>query len=251
MVGTQIKLPAQSAIETEGHRLSNFWQDFTSDNQLRFLQRLRHDLRNTLRPIREIPEWIEEDFAEDGLPIPQSTSENFRMFKTHADRLNYMIEDLLTFAHIGIETSEKVEGVEEILDGLMAQAEVKNLSLSKTISHDVSPIPSGEMRTMLDALLSNAIRHNDKDAPKICVGCKKIGSSIQISVADNGPGIPAEHHDYVFEPLTTLISRDKVEGSGLGLAIVKKITDIYNGTVRVISPEQNRGCCIVVRFSQT
>ena len=216
-----------------------------------FLSHLRHDLRNTLRPILEIPDWIEEDFAEHESSLPEGTDDNLRLLKTHANRLNNMIEDLLLLAGIGVATEDGPKDVEEILNDLINEISVPDVQFFFEISHRMSPIPSNDMRSLLDALLSNAIKHNDQNHGKIKVSCKKIKDCIQIAVADNGPGIDAAHHDHVLEAFKTLAPREQVEGSGLGLTIVKRIAAMHRGTVRIISPGKERGCCVVVRFLQT
>jgi len=59
--------------------------------------------------------------------------------------------------------------------------------------------------------------------------------SILVTIADNGPGIPKDKQDKIFEPYFTT----KEKGTGLGLAIVKHNTELYNGTVELeSSPEQ-------------
>ncbi len=66
---------------------------------------------------------------------------------------------------------------------------------------------------------------------------------VELSVEDNGKGIPADVADKIFEPYVTT----KVKGSGLGLAIVKKIVDEHGGAVWVINSEQG-GARFIVRL---
>lgn len=67
--------------------------------------------------------------------------------------------------------------------------------------------------------------------------------SVEVTIKDNGPGIPQEKLGKVFEPYFTT----KEKGTGLGLAIVKHNTELYHGTVEVHS-ETGKGACFVVRL---
>jgi signal transduction histidine kinase len=67
--------------------------------------------------------------------------------------------------------------------------------------------------------------------------------SVEIRIEDDGPGIPPEKLDKIFEPYFTT----KEKGTGLGLAIVKHNTELYNGTVAVES-EPGKGARFVVRL---
>jgi signal transduction histidine kinase len=67
--------------------------------------------------------------------------------------------------------------------------------------------------------------------------------SLQITISDNGPGIPSDKMDKIFEPYFTT----KEKGTGLGLAIVKHNTELYNGTVEVQS-EIGKGTTFIVKL---
>ena len=67
------------------------------------------------------------------------------------------------------------------------------------------------------------------------VGASEQGEFWQFTVADNGPGIPAEFQEKIWGVFQTLAPRDKVEGTGIGLALVKKIVEYRGGRVWVDS----------------
>ena len=92
-------------------------------------------------------------------------------------------------------------------------------------------------RIMLN-LLSNAIKHTDKDGEiRVELNCNR--EYVNISVSDNGIGIPKEKVPYVFERFVQVdedISR-KREGCGIGLALVKYLVEMHNGKINVESKE--------------
>ena len=111
---------------------------------------------------------------------------------------------------------------------------------------------SGRLRQVLHNLLLNCQDALvSTDDPKIYIhtqpGKKSASGTIEMVVADNGPGFPKSLMDNIFEPYVT----NKEKGTGLGLAIVKKIAEEHNGTliaanrkqgaeIRVILPVQSR-----------
>jgi signal transduction histidine kinase len=84
-------------------------------------------------------------------------------------------------------------------------------------------------------LISNAIKHHDKDEGTILISWKLISGYHQFSVNDDGPGIDPKFHYSVFEMFRTLRPRDEVEGSGMGLTLIKKTVEYYGGTIRLES----------------
>ena len=94
---------------------------------------------------------------------------------------------------------------------------------------------------VLRNLINNAIKHHDNTAGQINVYSKEVGDLIEISVQDDGPGIPDEFKERIFEMFQTLKPRDQVEGSGMGLAIVIKTVEIFGGKIRLESNPSQRG----------
>ncbi|MEO6686707.1 MAG: ATP-binding protein, partial [Dyadobacter sp.] len=88
---------------------------------------------------------------------------------------------------------------------------------------------------ILQNLISNGIKYNDKEEIKITIGWKDGEEGIEFFVRDNGPGISPEFHEKIFVIFQTLQSRDEVESTGVGLAIVKKIMDEKGVKIRIES----------------
>jgi len=93
-------------------------------------------------------------------------------------------------------------------------------------------------------LLQNAREALDGRGGNIFVNAQcRRDYSIEVSIADDGPGIPAEKHEKIFEAYYTT----KEKGTGLGLATAKHNVELYGGTVRVES-ELGKGARFVVLF---
>lgn len=88
---------------------------------------------------------------------------------------------------------------------------------------------------ILQNLISNGIKYNDKEEIKITIGWHDGEEGVEFFVRDNGPGISPEFHEKIFVIFQTLQSRDEVESTGVGLAIVKKIMDEKGAKIRIES----------------
>ena len=111
-------------------------------------------------------------------------------------------------------------------------------------------VPSGSTTFLLDAdqmvqallnLLLNSLQAIDAGGSiEVGAALTGAGSELSIWVEDDGPGIPDEHKQTVFDPFVT--TREK--GTGLGLVIVRKIVDGHRGNISIESPApgRDRGC---------
>jgi signal transduction histidine kinase len=88
----------------------------------------------------------------------------------------------------------------------------------------------------LGNLLDNAVRYSPPGA-SIHLDWKRVGEQVEVTVKDNGPGIPAKEQDRIFERFYRLEKSRKREsgGTGLGLAIVRYVARLHGGTIRLES----------------
>jgi signal transduction histidine kinase len=108
-----------------------------------------------------------------------------------------------------------------------------------------------DILTLLNALIVNAFKHHPKDSGIIIITSENRGKSIEITVSDDGLGIPDEYSERVFAAMTTLKPRDEVEGSGMGLANVRKIARIYGGDAWVGLSPYGQGARVTVSLRKT
>jgi signal transduction histidine kinase len=87
-------------------------------------------------------------------------------------------------------------------------------------------------------LIDNAIKFNDKNEKTVRISDRKIsGEMIEFSITDNGPGIPPEEHDKIFQMFYQIEENftGQTEGAGLGLPLVKRIIEAHGGMIRIES----------------
>ena len=83
-----------------------------------------------------------------------------------------------------------------------------------------------KMIEVFSNLISNAAKYHDQETGNIRIFGLVKEATYEFCVEDDGPGIPVEYRDKVFEMFQTLQSRDTKESTGMGLAIVKKIIEL-------------------------
>lgn len=199
-----------------------------------------HDLKSPLRGMRSLAQWIEEDI---GASATEETSENLRLLKSRVDRLENLLESLLAYSRVGRKASDAKEInpgklVGEIVEYL---APPQGFTISCANDMPILDAPHAPLELVLRNLISNAIKHHDLDHGHITVGAKDLGDYVEFSVKDDGPGIPPEFQERIFQMFQTLKPRDQVEGCGMGLAIVKKTIEHHGGRINVISSPPVRG----------
>ncbi len=193
-----------------------------------------HDLRAPLRAIDSLAEWLERDLRPH---FSGENSEQMRLLRNRVSRLDRLLRDLLEYSKVGRLTAD-VDAVD--VDKLLADIiELSSPPQRFQIRRDVAvshlETAALPLKRALLNLVSNAIKHHDKDEGHISISARDAGSSVEFDVTDDGPGIPARHHDRVFQMFQTLRPRDETEGSGMGLAFVKKLAEQAGGSIRLLS----------------
>jgi two-component system sensor kinase FixL len=201
-----------------------------------------HDLRAPLRALSILPKWIKQDLDETG-GVPPSIDEHLTDMRTQVARMDRLLTDLLEYSRVG-----RVQGVISTIDSQSVVESVRALlqippNFALTVETElpaIEAIPT-EFELVMRNLISNAVKHHDRDRGHIAVSGGRDRSDAFFEVRDDGPGIWPEYHQRIFEMFSTLRSRDEVEGSGIGLALIKKIVEGWGGKVSVISQREERG----------
>ncbi|MEO5620008.1 MAG: HAMP domain-containing sensor histidine kinase [Cypionkella sp.] len=214
-----------------------------------FIYIVSHDVRNSVRALIEVPQWIGEDLRDMGVPIRGALSENLEMMNTHTKRLDRMLMDLLVFSRIGRMQSVVEVNLAEAMENLCQEIRwPSRIRLDLALQQKTLRIGEQDRMTLLTALLSNSLRHSDAQTSLIRFASWREGDETVLSFVDDGPGIAPRYRERVFGAMTTLKSRDEVEGSGMGLAHVRKIISHYGATLRWIELPSERGVGFEMRF---
>ncbi|MEO8193054.1 MAG: PAS domain S-box protein [Gemmatimonadales bacterium] len=193
-----------------------------------------HDLKAPLRGIANLSQWIEEDLGER---LGGGNKSQMEMLRGRVHRMEALIDGILQYSRAGrakakpehIETGALVKEVAE----LIGAPESANISIAADMpAVRAERVP---LQQVLMNLLGNAIKHSDRNEPRIEVGWADAGPFYEFSVRDNGQGIAPQYHERIFGIFQTLEARDTVEGTGIGLSVVQKIVEAKGGRVWVES----------------
>lgn len=230
--GTLSDVTARVTAET---KLKSYTRDLERINAEldQFAYVVSHDLKAPLRAINNLSEWIEEDIAD---MLEGETKDQFRLLRGRVHRMENLINGILSYSRAGrIKTVKEKFMIKGFVDELCESFSTKK-PLAFRIEGDAGTEIEAEkiaLTQILQNLISNGIKYNDKPEIDITVGWKDLGSQLEFYVGDNGPGISPEFHERIFVIFQTLQARDEVESTGVGLAIVKKILDEKHSTIRI------------------
>jgi PAS domain S-box-containing protein len=189
-----------------------------------------HDLKAPLRGVGSLADWLVSDYADK---LDDQGREYLALMKGRVSRMDALIDGILEYSRVG---RVKETRVAVDLNTLVADI-IHLLAPPPAVQITVEgPLPTviGErtrLQQVFQNLISNAIKHLDKPEGRIHIACADAGDAWQLSVADNGPGIEARHHERIFQLFQVLTARDQKENTGVGLALVRKIVEFYGGRV--------------------
>jgi signal transduction histidine kinase len=179
---------------------------------------------------------------------PNDFQPQMEIIREEIERSDRILTQLMGYAQLSEGRVEKLELAEE-LDRAIAEVFPAGTVYETVVERQYEAALPGLLvqRAHLSVVLVNLL-HNARDALNgrghISVRARRRGShSVEIVIDDNGPGIPPDKLDKIFEPYFT--SKDK--GTGLGLAIVKHNVELYGGAVGVES-ELGKGARFVISF---
>jgi signal transduction histidine kinase len=204
------------------------WQvaDAANRTKAEFLAVMSHELRTPLNSIGGYVDLLEMELRG---PLTDSQKSDLQRIKRGQQHLLRLISDILNFTRLEA-TEVKYEIIDVPVRALFADldAVVSSLAAAKELDYDCDVPPSGvftrvdpdKLRQIMINLLSNAVKFTPAGG-RIRVSCSVEERTVSISVEDNGPGIPSDKLEAVFEPFVQLdrgLTRT-TEGTGLGLAI--------------------------------
>jgi two-component system, OmpR family, phosphate regulon sensor histidine kinase PhoR len=234
---------SNSAGEREGTIL--VFHDLTRLKQLErtreeFVANVSHELRTPLSLIKGYVETL-----LDGARTNPEVAERFlKIIERNAQRLDLLIQDLLTISalesgriKLSPQPVELRPLVEKVFADLKPPADSKSIALVNSLHSLTATADVNRLEQVLANLVDNAIKYGRTQGTVTVGGGKTGDGKIEIFVQDDGPGIPTEALDRVFERFYRVDKARSREqgGTGLGLSIVKHIVQNHGGRVWVKS----------------
>ncbi len=195
--------------------------------ELDFINRtLRHNLLNDVQVVRARLQTL--DGADD-------LADHRDVLLDHLDRMAEFVQTMRTYTESLVEDGEHVlepvdlrPALADVVDGTRNAYEDAEVSLGDV--PEVAVSADELLEPVLENVLANAVEHNDKETPRVHADAERHGDWVTVRVADNGPGVPDDRKDAVFERGEL---GEHSSGSGFGLFLVRKTVESYGGGVEL------------------
>lgn len=216
--------------------------------QRRLLHDVSHELRSPLARLQ-----VAVGLLQRGPGGTEGAAVACRRIEREVERLDHLVDEVLTLARL--EAGAPANGLAEIdVIGLLAsvaddarfeaRAQARDLHFETTAASLMLPAHGELLLRAFENVLRNAVKFTAEGS---CVEVRAEADArvLRVSVADRGPGLPAEALQRVFEPFVRVEAGAPVEGFGLGLAIAQRAVQAHRGQ---LSAHTREGGGLEMRF---
>jgi signal transduction histidine kinase len=227
--GAQVLMEKQRRADEEAREHTLRQEQLQATGRL--AAEIAHQLKNPLGIINNAAFTLQRTVKEG-----KTITQQIKIIREEVDRSDRIITELMGYARLSEGQVEKLDITEE-LDRAIDQVFPRGANYQVQINRDyAAALPAllaqrGHLSEVFVNILQNAREAMDGKGQIDVKARYSQDYSIIVTIADNGPGIPIEKQEMIFEPYFTT----KEKGTGLGLAIVKHNTELYGGTVEIES----------------
>lgn len=200
-------------------------------------RRLAHEIKNPLTPIQLSAERVESRL-KDKLSVEdlQMLQRSTQTIVNQVESLKIMVNEFADYARtpkLKKEDTDINEFIHEILD--LYESSKVLIKCDNIKGSLIASLDKNKLRQVFINLIENSIDALESTKkPLIYISVIKRMKTLIFKISDNGPGVPSELINRVFEPYVT----SKTKGTGLGLAIVYKIIDEHNGDIKILNDKK-------------
>ena len=208
------------------------------ENRREFVANVSHELRTPITSIRGFAQGM-----ADGVIPPEEQPKYLRLVADESTRVSNLVDDLLALSRLEREDAAPEWSVFDINEMLrraiirrMEDLEKKGIEAACEPETDPCPVraDSDRIEQVIINLLDNAIRFTGEGG-KIILSSAVKGNRAEITVWDDGPQIPPEDREKVFDRFFTGDkARTSGKGTGLGLSICQRIMEMHGGTLKLL-----------------
>ncbi|MGE3108433.1 MAG: ATP-binding protein [Phycisphaerales bacterium] len=238
------------AAKLQGERLAAIGQTVAS---------LSHSIKNILQGLRGGADVVEMGLKKDDLKVARG---GWAILKRNLDRIMSLSMNMLAFSRqrtMEVELVKVGPLLDECTQLLHDLCEARQVALIVDCDPDMPPIPvdAGLLHQALINLMTNAVEAVEPKRGAVTVRASYVPANpkrlsaaggnraeLIVTVHDNGPGIPSERHEQIFEAFYTTKG---LRGTGLGLAVTKRIAEQHGGSIELKS-EAGKGASFTLRL---
>jgi signal transduction histidine kinase len=230
-----------TSLEQRARNLAEAYAELQEVDRLRdeMVQNVSHELRT---PLTFVKGYVELLLACDAGPLTDLQKEYLEVVIEKTDTVTRLVSDIMFLQQADQLPKKTLISLTKLarraLQGCAATAEQAHLSLVENMPDDLPPVKgdAGRLQQVFDNLLGNAIKFSPQGG-HITVTVEDIGEMEQVSVSDEGVGIPEDQQERIFERFYQVdgSARRRFAGIGLGLTIAKRIVEAHGGEMWVKS----------------
>jgi histidine kinase len=226
----------------ESHEIQKQYEN----NRKELIAHISHDLKTPITSIKGYIEGIRDGVAD----TPERRARYIQTIYTKAVDMDHLIDELFLFSKLDLGKVpfefEKIDiknyltdFFEELSFDLRKQNVELNFHFTPQGDYDVL-VDRDKFKRVLANIINNSLKYMDKDKKELTISMHSNNENVEISIADNGPGIPDKSIPFIFNQFYRAEqSRNKLTGgSGLGLSIAKMIIEEHNGVIKLESTLQ-------------
>jgi PAS domain S-box-containing protein len=191
-------------------------------------QVLRHDIRNDLQLVLAYADMVADEVGDDHAEyverIRESADHAVELTKTARDISAVMLRD---------QTDHHAVALRSALESELDDVRTSHPGAAITVDGAIPAVTvrgTDMLGSVFRNLLKNAVQHNDKPVPEITVSATASDDTVEVRVADNGPGVPDNQKDDIFGKGEKGLESS---GTGMGLYLVQTLVDAAGGSVRI------------------
>jgi two-component system sensor histidine kinase KdpD len=198
------------------------------------LSSVSHELRTPLSTIKAAASSLRGKEVDWDSP---ARMELVAAIDDEADHLNMLVGNLLDMSRIesgALQPKREWNILAEIVENVLGR--MRHLAQEHTLSVDVPedlplvPVDYVQMEQVFTNLISNSLKYAPVNTV-VCIRAQVEGTSLHVQVSNQGPQVPSEHLERIFDKFYRITAADKVTGTGLGLSICKGIIEAHGGHI--------------------
>ncbi len=198
------------------------------------LNSVSHELRTPLAAIKASVSSLRSGIVSQD---PAARDELLATIEEETDDLNILVGNLLDMTRIesgALKPQRRWNSIAEIAQGVVARMhkQLKGFQVELSFPEDLPLVPTDYV--LLEQVFTNLISNSAKYAPAestICIRAAQQDDYIHVYVQNQGPHVPEQHLERIFEKFHRVTENDRITGTGLGLSICKGIIEAHHGRI--------------------
>ncbi|WP_270325606.1 MULTISPECIES: sensor histidine kinase [Enterococcus] len=249
-------LPVVNSFNEMAERLETMVteQEKTTENRKELIAGISHDLRTPLTAIKAYVEGLDKGVAT----TPAMKDKYLRTIASKTDELTHLVEQLFLFSKIDLgEYALKIKTVNigkylaDVIEGVTDEYAQRGLTiiLGARSFQTKAAIDPEQLRNVIMNIIENTLKYGNQTENQLVIEQYEDLDQVILTFSDNGPGVPAEQYEKIFN---VFYRGDQArtqtgKGSGLGLAIARRVVESQKGTIEA-APSPSGGLQIRIQL---